>query len=612
MDISKTDFSSIQTVIKQLRVPELNYQQRMITHAGREEDAAVFEKLRVERVQQEKQALNGLSETEVDGQYSLLKKIQTTCEYKPLNAEFNNIAFFIDRVFDVWLRKSSLSNLITEKLDAWRYAFFQLMYFSFKDKTQQQIIAETLSPMLNLINDVTVASIGWSEVPQRSREILLNEIDEITHLFNDAETISVEAFSDIAAHWKNFNLKQSLKFSKITERLIASEERQAWHSCCVWFAHNYLYLFFSRHKLPASIHTFLDEYWFKVLKENVTLVDKDGIKTLALTDKIEIFNKNLIIAFTKKGELAFNLADHILDDIQQELALLDIEIDADVSMSLELSLLTHLKNGDEIKSHFQHLPIDNRISQMFGEFNAQSIQRTIEHETSVSLGSWFIAPKDEEPVPFQLLSSFNESDSFLFCNYLGIKSKEYSCKVFANKLKEGEVKPLVVSATFNDVFKSTIKGLLKVAETQKTARIQAAEKAKAEAEKLLAEKLKAEEVAAKKASEIAVRTQELQQKRADKQRLELENKYLDQVSKFKLGAWVSLKEDGSELRYKLVVKLAALGKYIFVDKLGVKKREFLQDQLVQGLISKDIDVISDGAEFEDSLERVVSRLRLSK
>ena len=610
--MSKTDFSSIQAVIKQLRVPELNYQQRMSSLVGNEEDIDVFEKLKIERLEQEQQTLNALSEAELGGQYSLLKTIQTSCEYKPLSAEFNNIAFFIDRVFDVWLRKSSLPNSITHIVNAWRYSFFKLMYFSFKDKVQIPKITDALRPLMNLIHDVTESSIGWSEVPQRSREILLNELNEITLLLNCAEAISFEAFSGVSERWSAFDLKQKNKFSKITERLIAAEERQAWHSCCVWYAHHYLYLFFSRHQLPSSVHQFLDEYWFKVLKENVQVVDKGGNKSLALTEKIESLNKDLVVAFTKKDDAAFKLADHILDDIQTEIEGLGIKVDPDVSISLELSLLIHLKDSDEEKSHFKHLPIDSRISEMFGEFTAESIQWPKEPEATANLGAWFIAPTDEEPVPFQLLSNFEKSRSLLFCNYLGIKTKEYSQKVFSKKLKEGQVKPLIVSATFSDVFKSTVKGLLKVAETQKNARVKAAEKAKAEAEKLLAEKLKAEEFAVQKASEIAVRTQELQQKRADKQRLELEKQYFDHVTAFKLGAWILIKEGGSELRFKLVVKLVALGKYIFVDKLGIKKREFLQEQLVNGLIDKDIIVISDGAEFEDSLERVVSRLRLSK
>ena len=95
-------------------------------------------------------------------------------------------------------------------------------------------------------------------------------------------------------------------------------------------------------------------------------------------------------------------------------------------------------------------------------------------------------------------------------------------------------------------------------------------------------------------------------------RLEKENTVALVIRDFRLGAWISIKEAGEPQRYKLVVKLAAMGKYIFVDRLGIKKREFMEVDLVQAILAKDIEILSDGAEFEDSLERVVSRIRMSK
>jgi hypothetical protein len=85
----------------------------------------------------------------------------------------------------------------------------------------------------------------------------------------------------------------------------------------------------------------------------------------------------------------------------------------------------------------------------------------------------------------------------------------------------------------------------------------------------------------------------------------------------KLGAWVSItnRDDGVDYkaqRFKLVVKFAASKKFIFVDKLGVKKIEYTEAALVKGLMEKDIEILTDGLEFEESLERVVSRLRSSK
>ena len=121
-------------------------------------------------------------------------------------------------------------------------------------------------------------------------------------------------------------------------------------------------------------------------------------------------------------------------------------------------------------------------------------------------------------------------------------------------------------------------------------------------------------MANQRAQEIAQHTKNLLAKRADKQRAEKDNATLEIIRSFKLGAWIAiqLKEESEPQRFKLVVILAATGKYVFVDRLGVRRREFLEAELMEEIQSKRLVILSDGAEFEDSLQRVVSRLRMSK
>ena len=193
-----------------------------------------------------------------------------------------------------------------------------------------------------------------------------------------------------------------------------------------------------------------------------------------------------------------------------------------------------------------------------------------------------------------------------------MKAAQFSFQNFKERLSDGTLKKLSKGQAFSGVFDQAVKGLSKVAENQKQARLNAAEKAKAEAERLLEDRRKSDEIANQQAVDIAQRTKQLMTKRADKQRLEKENIILDVIRSFKLGAWISIQVDDEAQRFKLVVKLAATGKYVFVDRLGVRKREFLESDLMKAIQSEQVKVLSDGAEFEDSLQRVVSRLRMSK
>ena len=84
------------------------------------------------------------------------------------------------------------------------------------------------------------------------------------------------------------------------------------------------------------------------------------------------------------------------------------------------------------------------------------------------------------------------------------------------------------------------------------------------------------------------------------------------ISDMSIGAWISVSEEESKQKYKLVVKINATDKLIFVDKMGLKKLEIKTPKLMGLLISGTAEILSDGAEFDDTLSRVVGRLRVGK
>ena len=113
---------------------------------------------------------------------------------------------------------------------------------------------------------------------------------------------------------------------------------------------------------------------------------------------------------------------------------------------------------------------------------------------------------------------------------------------------------------------------------------------------LLAEKQQAEKIAQIKAEKLAALAKQRLQEQIDKERVAQEQAAFTQVSHCKLGTWVSIKQDDESaetrpLRFKLVVKFAATNKFIFVDKLGVKKIEYTEADLVEGIINKNIEPI---------------------
>jgi multidrug efflux pump subunit AcrA (membrane-fusion protein) len=176
------------------------------------------------------------------------------------------------------------------------------------------------------------------------------------------------------------------------------------------------------------------------------------------------------------------------------------------------------------------------------------------------------------------------------------------------------------------VLSETVNLLFKVCEKQQKQRQEAAREAKARAEALRKEKEAAER--ARKAEEEA-RQAALEQQRAEAERQrqadeqaeqdrllkEREVAAAKQVESIALGGWIVLAPEGEgeePARLKLAVKISASRKFVFVDRLGLNRREFLHDDLVSGIVSGRIRVLGSAAEFDDTLSRVVGRIRVGR
>jgi hypothetical protein len=85
------------------------------------------------------------------------------------------------------------------------------------------------------------------------------------------------------------------------------------------------------------------------------------------------------------------------------------------------------------------------------------------------------------------------------------------------------------------------------------------------------------------------------------------------VDKLRLGSWVEIREDDEfNLRCKLTALIESTGKYIFVNRTGMKVLERTRTQLALEFRDGHIRVLDDTLLFDRALESVVSNLRKLK
>lgn len=92
----------------------------------------------------------------------------------------------------------------------------------------------------------------------------------------------------------------------------------------------------------------------------------------------------------------------------------------------------------------------------------------------------------------------------------------------------------------------------------------------------------------------------------------IDNETSQTIEQLRAGSWIELKIDGEFKRCKLAARIASTGKYIFVNRSGMKMAEFLTYELCQYLQLGNMKILDDEALFDRALESVISNLREMK
>nr|WP_246722732.1 DUF1631 domain-containing protein [Aliikangiella sp. G2MR2-5] len=109
--------------------------------------------------------------------------------------------------------------------------------------------------------------------------------------------------------------------------------------------------------------------------------------------------------------------------------------------------------------------------------------------------------------------------------------------------------------------------------------------------------------------EIAFSEEEIGKLHTPKPKVKITEDSKATVENFSAGSWFDLKIDEEYRRCKLAARIVSTGKYIFVNRAGVKVSEFFTDELAAAYQLGEIKVLDDEALFDRALKAVISNLR---
>lgn len=575
---SKNTLLALRSVLLQLRVPELKYA------VGESAQAASQDKI-AEFIQ------SGLEQPRALDSESVVKSLEAAFGLAPLAGNLNNCAFITDRLFDVWKRKNQLADELNAALACWRFPVFVMLY---RSKVDLQ-----LRPLLAVIERIASSQLGWSASARHAKSMLLEHVEMLTITIRQ-RLLNNEELSDLHQLNDSFLAQQEDKRKKVVERLCASESMNAKNRYARWQAVASLNQRFADTQLTDATLCFLTRYWFPAL---VRVMSQGSHEQIA---EFKRHQDQLYAVFCKKEKWALKYGDELIEVLASALKALQLPetVPDELWQSLEKDIIAVLQNQSLEEYPFTPLVFaDEDVLQFVDSY-------AVRH--APAQGDWYLMQdaKGLRRVCAELVDVAVQQ--VLLVDALGIKVLLCALPEFDDLVGQGVLKPIPAGSPVEQVFESTVSGLYKIADAQSKARVKAAEKAKLEAERLLEEQHQAQLEAQARAEEIAIRTRDLQDKQAEKQRLARVKVVTDSLAQFNVGGWIDFMVDGQPQRYKLAVKIAASGKHIFVDRLGIKRMEFSEVQLVERILGGEITILSGGAEFENSLERVVSRLRMQK
>lgn len=526
-----------------------------------------------------------------------------------------NAAYVADRIMDVFLKTSGLHPTLARRIARLRFYLAWRMNLEGKKAFSAPLVA-----WLDSLQEWR----GWSDSGGRSARVLLDQLDAliiaVSASFEEGSTQPVEVF---CRQWESDAVKRNSQAEKLRQRLLETEQGAAKQRRAEQTARALVGRALQGRELPVPIVRFILDFWQSLIKQAVW---EGGLQGEAFRHGSKLLEWLVWIGDPSLSDQDRNRLYHVGEQIGDRI--LDVwkkvyktDLPGDALSGIESVMVSRLRgetpalvNALEEAGQFQW---DGRW--LGFELPAPETYQAVE-------GQWFVegeGAREQRRFCFAFLA---DSAEILWTNGAGVKLGVQPWSEFQAELDRNQLRPLPKMTPFGQVLSETVELLANVCEKQRKQREQAAEAARARAEELRrqqeAEEARRKAQEAEREAELERQRQEAEARRiadeeAEQARILKERTLLaeKQVAGIKLGGWIVVESgepDSDAARLKLAVRINASRKLVFVDRLGLNRREFLEDDLVAGIVASKIRVLGTSAEFDDTLSRVVGRIRVGR
>ncbi len=540
----------------------------------------------------------------------VLRSVSLTWSVRQINS-----AYLSDRIMDVFLRSSGLHPELAKRIARLRFFLAWRMNLEGPD-----VFSDTLLGWLDSLQDHR----GWSATGGRSSRLLLDQLDsltiEVSSCFETGDTEPVMAF---CRQWKDDAQKREQQTERLRERLLKTEQGAARQRRAEHTARALIGRALKGRQLPQPIVQFVMDTWFPLLKQIIWEEGLEGENWRHASKLLEwmVWIGDPKLSDKDKNRL-YTVGEQIGDRIIDVWNRLNKEPLPETALAGIQSVMVQRLRG-EMPELIPALPPADRFS---WDSSWLSLEPVPEQDYQDMQFKWYVEGEGAKEQRRFFLALLADTREVLWTNGAGVKLGLLTWTRFRADFEKGVLRRLPPITPFGEVLAETITALSTVLQRQMQQRKKAAEDAKQRAgmlrrEKAQAEQERAEERAAKEAEkekqrlEVEARVQANEEAEAERLREQKESAARSLVEGIKLGGWIVVENAESpkeSQRLKLAVRINASRKLVFVDRLGLNRREFIEDDLIEEVVAGNVRVLGASAEFDDTLSRVVGRIRVGK
>ncbi|MAL96870.1 MAG: hypothetical protein CL583_00290 [Alteromonadaceae bacterium] len=535
-----------------------------------------------------------------------LKNVEANWSVRQVNA-----AYLADRVMDVFLRTSGLHVSLVRRIARLRF------YLACQLHSDGESAVSRLSPLRQWLDHLVVLR-GWSDDQGRSSKRLLNRLDAMTPVIHQAIN---EGPASADAHflaWLAAEDEQEQKAGRLRNRLLDTETGAARQRAAEMCSACRVSKVLSGRRLPREVIQLVEGPWQALLRQTALVQGiesdlwKQATRSLdwaiwALDPEMSAQDRNRLY------QVAAELPERLASLWQ---AIFSEALPAELANGLQHCLIARMQGESS-----ELVAIGQR------SFDPVWLDRPrLPDAVRCNLGRWMVRGEGEAEQRRWLFAYLETTGEVLWLNSEGVKQGLDQADTVADELKAGTQRVLPEPLPFEAVLETTTTALMRVLDAQQKQRQAAALRARQEAATLREKRREAQLQAEAEALQQEADTRRAQLAEQENERLMNEAEQaasarereehlaglVTQVDGLHLGAWIEVTGEDVPKRLKLAVKMKATGKLVFVDRLGLNQRVMYRPELAEMIMTGGARILDKGAEFDDTLSRVVGRIRVGR